>query len=110
MAKLGFDARSHAPKASEDRLPALYSKLGTARRRAVRERYEELQGGRCYHCKRSLDGPAAPEILAKPLQMGRFPVGFFDHRCHLHHDHKTDLTIGAVHPYCNAVLWQYHGE
>lgn len=29
---------------------------------------------------------------------------------HLHHDHKTGLTIGAVHAKCNAVLWQYYGE
>ena len=32
------------------------------------------------------------------------------HPIHLHHDHDTDLTIGAVHAYCNAILWEYHNE
>ena len=39
-----------------------------------------------------------------------FPKNFFDHPIHLHHDHETGMTIGAVHAQCNAVLWQYHGE
>jgi len=29
---------------------------------------------------------------------------------HLHHNHETDMTEGAVHAYCNAVLWQYEGK
>jgi hypothetical protein len=29
---------------------------------------------------------------------------------HLQHDHDTGLTEGAVHAYCNAVLWQYEGR
>lgn len=110
MAKLGFNAAHHAPKASADAIPAHYSKLGSARRRAVRERYVELQGGLCYHCKHDLDGPPSPGVRALPLREASFPAHFFDHPVHLHHCHKSDLTIGAVHARCNAVLWQYHGE
>jgi hypothetical protein len=29
---------------------------------------------------------------------------------HLQHCHKTNMTEGAVHAYCNAVLWQYEGK
>lgn len=110
MAKLGFNASHHAPKASADSIPAHYSKLGSARRRAVRLRYIELQDGKCHHCGADLDGPPTPAIRALSIQEHRFPRGFFDRPVHLHHDHKTDLTIGAVHARCNAVLWQYHGE
>ena len=39
-----------------------------------------------------------------------FPPGFLNHPIHLQHDHDTGLTEGAVHSYCNAVLWQYHGK
>ena len=38
-----------------------------------------------------------------------FPENFFDHSIHLHHDHDTGMTIGAVHAHCNAVLWEYEG-
>lgn len=113
MAVLNFDARKHEPKSSEDRIPALYSKLGAARRVVVRERYVELQHGRCHHCAMPLDGPPSPEVQAKKINWHAFPgheAGFLRYPVHLHHDHETDLTIGAVHAYCNAVLWQHHGE
>lgn len=110
MAKLGFNAARHAPKASADAIPAHYSKLGSERRRAVRNRYVELQEGKCHYCERDLDGPPSPEVRAMHVREALFPTGFFDNPVHLHHDHKTDLTIGAVHARCNAVLWQYHGE
>lgn len=107
---LHFDASKHAPKASADAIPARYSKLGSARRRAVRERYVEFQAGLCWHCKAPLDGPCSPDVARRMVNEARFPPGFFTHPVHLHHDHRTDLTIGAVHAHCNAVLWQYHGE
>lgn len=110
MARLGFNAARHAPKASADAIPAHYSKLGSERRRAVRNRYVELQKGMCHHCGADLDGPPTPAIRALSIQVRAFPTGFFVNPVHLHHDHKTDLTIGAVHARCNAVLWQYHGE
>lgn len=113
MARLNFDARRHVPTSSADRVPALYSKLSAARRIAVRERYVELQRGLCYHCGRHLPGPPAPHVLALKVNWHAFPgreAGFLKHPVHLHHCHKTDLTLGAVHAYCNAVLWQHHGE
>lgn len=113
MAKLNFDARRHAPTSSADRIPALYSRLGASRRAAVRDRYVEVQHGLCYHCLRPLDGQPASEVLAKKVNWNAFPgrqEGFLRYPVHLHHDHRTDLTIGAVHAYCNAVLWQFYGE
>ena len=32
------------------------------------------------------------------------------HPIHLQHNHSTDMTEGAVHAYCNCVLWQYEGR
>ncbi len=113
VALLNFDARRHEPKSSDDRIPALYSKLSAARRIAVRERYVEVQMGLCYHCKGYLHEPPPLSILAKKINWHAFPgreAGFLRHPVHLHHDHRTDLTLGAVHAYCNAVLWQHHGE
>ncbi len=91
-------------------LPAMYSKIGTAKRAAVREQYIELQDGLCYHCHAPLDGPCSVEVAQQFVDERRFPPYFFTRPIHLHHDHDTDLTIGAVHAHCNAVLFQYHGE
>lgn len=114
MAELPTSVRSRLartiPPGQDDQVPAHYSKLGSARRAAVRERYVELQGGLCYHCKAPLSGPCSLEVASQFVDVSRFPPGFFTRPVHLHHDHDTDLTIGAVHAHCNAVLWQYHGE
>lgn len=113
MAILNFDARKVVPKSSDDRIPAFYSQLTPERRVAVRERYVETQKGRCCHCGYSLDGSPSPVVLAMKINWNAFPgreAGFLRYPVHLHHNHKTDLTIGAVHAYCNAVLWQHHGE
>lgn len=91
-------------------LPVDYNKLTTIQRRDVRIKYINLQGGVCHHCMESLTGKPSKDIRCKPINERLFPVGFFAHPIHLHHDHKTGLTIGAVHALCNAVLWQYHGE
>ncbi|AGI61771.1 hypothetical protein VCO139_0016 [Vibrio phage VCO139] len=42
--------------------------------------------------------------------MKLFPKNMFQYPIHLHHDHNTGMTIGAVHARCNAVLWEYYGE
>lgn len=88
-------------------MPMMYALLTPAQRRQVREDYVSEQGGLCYHCKTPLS-----EAPSKKLKVNRklFPPGFFTHPVHLHHSHETGFTIGAVHAYCNAVLWQYHGE
>jgi hypothetical protein len=39
-----------------------------------------------------------------------FPPNFLKYPVHLQHNHDTDMTEGAVHARCNAVMWQYHGR
>lgn len=92
------------------KLPVNYSKLHWSERRKVREEYVKQQGGVCQCCKVSLQGPPPRGILEKPIDWDLFPKGFQDHPIHLHHDHSTGMTIGAVHARCNAYLWVYHGE
>ena len=92
------------------KLPTKYDKLTPAEKREVRMEYMVLQGRLCYFCKRNLEGPADETVLAKKIKPHLYPEGFFKHPVHLHHNHVTGLTLGAVHNYCNAVLWEYHGE
>jgi hypothetical protein len=92
------------------KLPAFYHKLTVTERRIVRERYVELQQSMCAHCKSSLLEDPPAEILSKRIRWSAFPPMFLNWPVHLHHSHETGMTIGAVHAYCNAVLWQYHGE
>lgn len=91
-------------------LPAHYPSLNTAQRRAARLLYQEIQEQRCYYCKHQLNHLPAPEVRQKLINTRLFPKGFFRNPVHLHHCHKTGMTIGAVHAYCNAVLWEYHNE
>lgn len=91
-------------------LPILYTPATPAKRREAREEYVRRQKGKCYYCKCSLSKKPPLHIRKMELNRGAFPRGFWKYPVHLHHDHNTDLTIGAVHNYCNAVLWQYHGE
>jgi len=91
-------------------LPVDYRALTQPERRAVREEYVHIQLGKCSHCGTELTGTAQKDVLAKRVNAGLFPPNFFKWPIHLHHCHKTGMTIGAVHSHCNAVLWQYHGE
>ncbi len=91
-------------------LPTDYTKLNPVERREVREQYVMEQEGKCYHCGGELSGPPAGAEAYRPVNTRLFPSGFFDHPIHLHHSHKSGMTIGAVHSVCNAILWQYHGE
>lgn len=91
-------------------LPTQYSKLNAKTRRSVREKYIELQGNKCWYCDKDLDGQPPQEIIDKPIELRFFPKGFLSNPVHLQHDHDTGLTEGAVHAYCNAVLWQYHNR
>ena len=92
------------------RLPMVYEKLHWRERREVREEYVKRQGGNCYHCKQPLKGLPLQEVLDMKITKGLFPENFFKYPVHLHHNHTTGMTIGAVHNYCNAVLWEYYGE
>lgn len=89
-----------------------YHSLTPRERGKLRAAYVENQNGLCYHCKSPLGDEPPPKITKKPINWRLFPRGrgFLDYPIHLHHDHKTGMTIGAVHARCNAVLWQYHGE
>jgi hypothetical protein len=91
-------------------LPVDYTTLSPKQRRLVREEYIKLQGGKCSHCGEYLNSGPSIDILKKYIKISLFPPNFFANPVHLHHDHETGMTIGAVHCQCNAVLWQYHGE
>jgi len=92
-------------------LPTNYDSLSPARKRIVREKYIQLQGGRCYFCKGRLSEKPAQEVTdAYKLTMSRFPEGFLRNPMHLHHCHKTGNTIGVTHAYCNGILFEHFGE
>lgn len=91
-------------------LPVKYSNLTPRERIEVRLEYITRQKGRCYYCNRYLVDEPPLEIRKKKIHKELFPTNFFKYLIHLHHNHDTDLTIGAVHCYCNAVLWEHEGE
>lgn len=91
-------------------LPVNYNNLHWRERRVAREEYIALQKGICCHCGGALTEKPDESILSKPVNKRLFPENFFKWPVHLHHNHETGMTIGAVHNYCNAVLWQYYGE
>ena len=91
-------------------LPVNYDETPSMMRRLVRQEYAIKQEGKCYYCNESLDGNPESKVLRKSIMKEAFPIGFFKNPIHLHHDHTTGMTLGAVHAHCNAVLWQYHGE
>lgn len=97
-------------KDKEISLPANYDRLSPAERKKVREEYTRIQDGKCWLCENLLTEDPASHVLAKPVHRRLFPESFFKYPVHLHHDHDTGKTIGAVHAYCNAVLWEYYGQ
>ena len=90
------------------KLPLDYTKLTADKRRVVREEYVREQNGLCYWCKAPLDKDPPAEIRNNLIDWGLFPPNFLKYPVHLQHDHDTGMTEGAVHAYCNAVMWQYH--
>lgn len=91
----------------EYKLPVNYTKLHWSERRHVREQYIKEQKGNCYYCGESLNKEPPKEITNKKINWSLFPSNFLKYPVHLQHDHKSGLTEGAVHNYCNAVMWQY---
>ena len=91
-------------------LPVNYNETPYNKRWMVREAYIEKQKGICHYCQAALDGDPAKHVKCRRVDKSLFPKGFFSHPIHLHHNHETGMTIGAVHAYCNAVMWQYEGE
>lgn len=92
------------------KLPANYNEMHYTNKRAVRNEYIKRQEGKCAHCGAPLNGEPTEKVLHKLVNKKLFPQGFFKWPVHLHHSHNNGMTIGAVHCYCNAVLWQYHDE
>ena len=76
-------------------------------RKKIREQYAIEQDNKCYFCGRPLNEKPNQN---KKINWKLFPKNFLQYPVHLHHNHETGMTIGAVHAYCNAVLWQYHNE
>lgn len=91
-------------------LPVRYDKLRPYQRREVREQYIKIQNGFCMYCSRPLNDPPAMSVRNQKINWKLFPENFLNHPVHLQHCHKTGMTEGAVHAYCNAVLWQYEGR
>ena len=91
----------------EASLPTKYSKLNSRTRKIVKECYILLQKGKCWYCNESLSEEAPASIKKNPVDKTLYPRGFFSNPVHLQHNHDTDMTEGAVHAYCNAVLWEY---
>lgn len=88
-------------------LPINYTESHWSIRKQARLQYIREQDNKCHFCKCDIhEEPKWEKSINKSL----FPIYFFDHPIHLHHCHETEMTIGAVHAYCNAVLWQYHNE
>jgi hypothetical protein len=91
-------------------LPQNYNMLSSQERRLVRQEYVRVQKDLCSFCKGNLSQQPPDHIINKRINKRLFPEGFFNYPIHLHHDHDSGKTIGAVHAYCNAVLWQYYGQ
>ena len=89
------------------KLPINYNEVHYTVRKKAREQYVELQDGKCYYCKQDLNIRPKQD---KKINWKLFPPNFLRYPLHLHHNHNTGMTIGTVHAYCNAVLWQYHKE
>ncbi len=91
-------------------LPVNYNALLWQERKAVRLQYIEEQKGVCYYCGHPLNKEAPPKIKKKKINLGLFPANFMQYPIHLQHNHDTGMTEGAVHNYCNAVMWEYDGQ
>ena len=94
------------------KLPVDYTRLDWRKgeTRAVREQYIKEQKGLCYWCHGSLHQDAPEDIAEQRVDWDLFPPNFRKSPIHLQHNHDTNMTEGAVHMRCNAVMWQYHGR
>lgn len=90
------------------KLPRKYAELSLSDRRLVRNEYARAQAGLCWFCGFSLTTAKSPyELNGTEVNWDRFPPNFLKYSIHLHHDHNTGMTLGAVHAYCNAVSFDY---
>jgi len=91
-------------------LPVNYFKTSPRKRKKVREEYCELQNWLCWYCKHDLREKPPSFITEKKYNRKLFPAFFLSYPIHLQHNQETNMTEGAVHARCNAVLWQYEGR
>lgn len=91
-------------------LPIDYTKLTPRQRKSVREQYIKEQDNKCMYCGNGLNVEPPVDVTNKRIDWDLFPPGFLNAPIHLQHNHNTGMTEGAVHGYCNAVLWQYEGR
>ena len=91
-------------------LPTDYTKLTGKQKKLVREQYIIEQEGLCWACRESLSEDPREDIMEFKINLRLFPPGFLKNPIHLQHDHDTNMTEGAVHAKCNAVLWEYFGR
>ena len=92
------------------KLPVNYDSLKWFERKNVRQQYIEEQEGKCMYCNCDISEEPPKLITEKYINWDFFPPNFLSNPIHLQHDHNTGLTEGAVHAYCNAVMWQYEGR
>jgi hypothetical protein len=92
------------------KLPIDYTKIHWSKRKEVREQYIKEQNNLCIYCGASLSENPPQHIIEKHIDWTKFPKNFLNYSIHLQHNHKTGMTEGAVHSYCNAVMWQYEGR
>jgi len=90
--------------------PVLYHALTWQERKTLREQYITHQNGNCLYCGESLSKNPPSRITDKLIDWSYFPPNFLKYPVHLQHNHITDMTEGAVHAYCNAVMWQYENQ
>jgi hypothetical protein len=91
-------------------LPTDYTKLNSTQKKLVRELYIKEQYNNCWACGESLSGDPRQDIMEAKINYRLFPPSFLQNPIHLQHDHDTNMTEGAVHAKCNAVLWEYFGR
>jgi len=91
-------------------LPVEYDNICSQEKKMVREQYVKEQSNLCWYCGEDLFADPPDRITEKSIFWNQFPPEFLNSPIHLQHDHNTGLTEGAVHGYCNAVLWQYDGR
>lgn len=88
-------------------LPQNYKLLTQSERREVRQQYIVQQNHKCDYCGQYIHNPPNEIVTNYKIDWEKFPPYFKKYPIHLQHDHKTGLTEGAVHMYCNAIMWQY---
>ncbi len=92
------------------KLPVKYHLLNSTKKKEVREEYIKIQNGKCWFCLSDLRSEPPQIVTERPINLKLFPPRFLSNPIHLQHDHQSGLTEGAVHAYCNAVLWQYYNR